>query len=65
MSKMKFELSKEQEKKFNEWYSALPKIYDGAIGGALSFTFTVTSIGDFVTAKYHNEEINLTEYDLM
>lgn len=62
---MKFELTEEQEKKYNEWKSTHKKVDGGAIGGRYSFIFSPTGVGVFVrvedaaTGKY----LDLNDYD--
>ena len=58
-----FKLSDEQYEKLEKWfYEIYPKgTYHGAIGGALSFKITPTSIGDFVTAIANGKELDLSE----
>lgn len=60
-----FELSDEQEKKFNEWREAKGKeVYVGAVGGAYDFCFTPTGIGTIVTVKCADgTELDLTEWE--
>ncbi len=75
---MKFELTKEQSKRLEEWIKEVkPKVlkkvggdilqpnepYFGAIGGGISYTFEPNGVGMGVTVKYGDEEIDLTEYD--
>lgn len=62
----KFELSKEQIKKLEEWQDTLPDVYTGAIGGRYQYIFTPTGLGDALTVKdlSTKQVINLTEYDL-
>ena len=43
------------------WESGLP--YEGAIGGALTYYFTTTSLGTVVKVKYATYELDLTDYD--
>lgn len=38
--------------------------YTGAAGGALPYSFTPTSIGAIIIAKYFDKEINLTDYGM-
>lgn len=62
---MKFELTKEQEKKLDEWKNSLPEILDFAtIGGAYTYQFTPTGLGVGLTVKREDgHEIDLTEYE--
>lgn len=45
------------------WESGYP--YEGAVGGGFSFTFTPTSIGNFITIKYAltGDEMDITDLD--
>lgn len=55
-----FPISKEEEKKINEWMRSLPPAGTGAIGGRFTYKFTPTSIGvigtivDGITGKEFN-----------
>lgn len=64
---MKFELSKEQEEKFEEWQEGRdPYRYAGASGGRWSFTFTPTSIGTIVEVRdglLDKAKLDLTDYE--
>jgi len=62
---MEFALNKAEMKAYEEWkdHCAPPPT---AIGGAHTFCFTLTSIGDMVKVKcYCGEEKDLTDYDSM
>lgn len=49
---MKFELTKEQEEKFNNWREEKRKtIKPAAIGGAFTFCFTPTGIGPIIEVQ--------------
>ena len=66
MSKKTFELSEEQDTKFNDWRIAKNKefgeTYVGAIGGAYTFCFTPTGIGTIVEVKCADgSKLDLTE----
>ena len=70
---MKFELTEEQQKKYEEWasthecpYRTQGELrYVGAIGGADAFCFTPTGLGIITVVKCAcGAEINLTDYDL-
>jgi len=65
MRKGVFDLSEEQEKKFDEWRKAKPEeVYVGAVGGAYEFCFTPTGIGIIVVVKCADgTELDLTEYE--
>jgi len=63
-----FEITEKQYKKYKRWRNAKKKkegeLYVGAIGGAYTFCFTPTGIGEIVTAKAADgEELDLTDYD--
>lgn len=61
---MEFKLSKQQEEKFLKWKKKqkVPKMQT-AIGGAYTFSFTPTGIGDFVEVKCNDngKTLDLTE----
>ena len=59
-----FHIDKDQKKKITEWYETLPKCYAGAIGGRLTYKFTVTSIGTVLRVKdsITGKEIDVTDY---
>jgi len=70
--KVSFDLDTYQTLKLFEWYSSLIKIYEGAIGGALSFLCTIQEDGTKIIARYGrppiyealglgSESIDLTE----
>ena len=65
----KFELTDEQEAKFQAWRKKKNKknkgeVYVGAVGGAYTFCFTPTGIGTLVVVKCADEtELDLTEYE--
>lgn len=63
--RMHFEISYQQEKKFNLWKSGHKKVDTGAIGGRYTFSFSPTSLGQVVTVKDEvtGEELDLTEDD--
>ncbi len=64
-----FELTDEQEKKYEEWRESLPYLDEGhfgAAGGGYSFVFTPTGLGMLVKAtRADNDahEIDLTEWE--
>ena len=63
-----FEITEKQYKKYKRWRNAKKKkegeLYVGAIGGAYTFCFTPTGIGEIVTVKAADgEELDLTDYD--
>ena len=63
MEEMTFTLSTEQIEKFREWKKdkVLPQ---ATIGGAYTFCFTPTGIGDFITVTcIDGTKLDLTEYD--
>lgn len=66
---MKFELTKEQEKKFKSWKkekykSGLSDSAAGAAGGIWTISFTPTGLGTIVIAKCIDKtELDLTEYE--
>lgn len=43
------------------WERGYP--YEGAIGGALTYCFTTTSLGTVVKVKYGTDVLDLTDYD--
>lgn len=61
-----FTLSKEEQKKLDEWLSKKDlKKYCGAIGGRFTYCFTPTSLGTAVSVKdsLDKDEIDLTNYN--
>jgi hypothetical protein len=66
-----FDLTKEQKEKLDAWLEEiLPEIskttpYYGAVGGGLTYSFTLTGLGVVVeVTEYHTKKtINLTDYD--
>ena len=59
-----FTLSANQYKKYDEWRKEKSEVYVGAIGGAYSFCFTPTGLGDMVVVKCADgTELDLTEYE--
>jgi len=71
--KISFDLDTHQTLKFFEWYTSLIKIYEGAIGGALSFLCTIHEDGIKIIARYERpyiyealglgtESLDLTEF---
>ena len=63
--KKTFDLSVEQHKKYDEWRKEKGKVYVGAIGGAYTFCFTPTGLGDIVEVKCADgTKLDLTDYDL-
>ena len=64
MSKISFDLSEKQYKKWKEWRDSLPKENTGAIGGGDSFTFSPYGVGVGVKATYMDKyEIDLSDVD--
>ena len=64
-----FVLSAEQHKKYDEWRKEKNKtkgeVYVGAIGGAYTFCFTPTGLGDIVEVKCADgTKLDLTDSDL-
>ena len=63
-----FSLTAEQLTKLTKWEEGLVRDYEGAIGGALTYTFTPTSLG-VITKVYYlrgtDEEchIDLSDYE--
>jgi hypothetical protein len=67
--KWTFEVTEKQYKKYERWRKAKTKkegeLYVGAIGGAYTFCFTSTGIGQMVTVKAADgDELDLTDYNL-
>jgi hypothetical protein len=63
-----FELTEKQYKKYQRWRNAKKKkegeLYVGAIGGAYTFCFTPTGIGDFIEVKSSDgDKLDLTDFD--
>lgn len=63
-----FILSANQYKKYDEWRKEKNKkdgeVYVGAIGGAYTFCFTPTGLGDMVVVKCADgTQLDLTEYE--
>ena len=63
-----FEITEKQHKKYQRWRKAKTKkegeLYVGAIGGAYTFCFTATGIGEIVTVKAADgDELDLTDYN--
>lgn len=61
-----FELTKEQEEKFNTWRKEINKTYveTTAIGGAYSFIVTPTGLGPIIKVKHVcGLELDLTDED--
>ena len=69
MEEIKFELTKEQTKKYLAWRKKLPKLpqdYWGCNGGGFIFSFIPTSIGVIDKVRRDDDEgneIDLTEYE--
>lgn len=65
---IKFELNDKEEKLYNEFCTKHihKDVNKGAIGGHISITFTLTSIGDGKSIKCGicGEEQNITDYDV-
>ena len=61
----KFELSDLELKRASEFINNLPKAETGAIGGRISYIFTVTSIGVVIVVRdsVTNTEVNVTDFD--
>lgn len=63
---MKFELNKEQMRKYRKWQSKKGDMINlvGCAGGAYSFCFTMTGIGTIVEAKcVDGTSIDLTDWE--
>lgn len=63
---MKFELSKEQVKKFKEWKESLGKDGYDSFGVRFAFRFVPSGLGDSVTVidLYTKQELDLSDdYD--
>ena len=64
-----FEFHGNEEEKFNAFCEKHqhPEADKGAIGGHISFRFTLTSIGDMPTVRCGvcGEEENITDYDIL
>ena len=63
MKEQTFTISPEQMEKFNEWHKSktLPQT---AIGGAYTFCFTPTGLGDFVEVRCSDgTSLMLTDYN--
>lgn len=60
-----FKLSEEQLVKLNEWKKQFEGRYEGASGGAFTYCFTPTSLGDVVVVQdsMSGKEIDLSDYD--
>ena len=60
---MEFKLSKQQEEKFLKWKKKQKTNSMIAIGGAFTFCFTPTGIGDFIEVKCNDngKTLDLTE----
>lgn len=50
--KVEFEYSESQNKRFDQWVKNLDRTYEGASGGAFTFTFTPHGVGEAVTVTY-------------
>lgn len=66
--KLIFEVTEKQYKKYQRWRNAKKKkegeLYVGAIGGAYSFCFTPTGVGEIVTVQAADgDELDLTDYN--
>ena len=66
--KLTFEVTEKQYKKYQRWGNAKKKkegeLYVGAIGGAYSFCFTPTGVGEIVTVQAADgDELDLTDYN--
>jgi hypothetical protein len=66
--KWTFEVTEKQYKKYERWRKAKTKkegeLYVGAVGGAYTFCFTATGIGEIVTVKAADgDELDLTDYN--
>lgn len=66
--KITFGLTEKQWKKYQKWRKAKTKkegeLYVGAVGGAYSFCFTPTGIGEMVTVRAADGEVlDITEYE--
>lgn len=67
MEGREFKLSAEQMQQYNEWRKEKKKTLPQAtIGGAYTFCFTPTGLGDFVEVTcVDGTKLDLTEYDLL
>jgi len=58
-----FKLTKEEAKKLAKWQAKIVEkrgsSYAGAIGGALTFIYTPTSIGEIIEVKYFGKKKTL------
>jgi hypothetical protein len=60
-----FDLTAEQHKKYDEWRKEKGEVYVGAIGGAYTFCFTPTGLGNMVEVKCADgTKLDLTDSDL-
>lgn len=61
---MLFQLTNKQLEKIAEWRKSLEKEPKTAIGGAMTYSFTPTSIGVIVKVIYFDgSELDITEYE--
>jgi len=59
-----FELTKEQEEKYEDWRKSLPYADFGAVGGGETFHFTPTGLGTLVkVTRDDGYELDLTEWE--
>lgn len=64
---LSFTLSEKEQKAFEDWVAKQRKLRPEprtAIGGAVTYSFTPTSIGIVVTVEYLGEKKDITDYDL-
>lgn len=61
---MKFELDKEQVKKFKKWQKSFePLPYIGSTGGHFGIKIILTSIGEVIYGyNWKGDEVDLTDY---
>ena len=75
LTEFTFSLNAVQYQRFEGWYKAIMRTYEGCSGGALTFSFTPTSLGTTTKVTYERcplfyklgmkkESIDLSEYEL-
>ena len=75
LTELTFSLNAVQYQRFEGWYKAIKRTYEGCSGGALTFSFTPTSLGTVTKVTYERcplfyklgmkkESIDLSEYEL-
>lgn len=64
---MNFELTDKQVKKIEKWKKKLPEIPNdacGAIGGAYTYSFTPTGLGNIeIITRFDGHKLNVTDFD--